>query len=314
MNEVRQIIETTWGHYPGFRHKSGDEYCMPCPLCGGDDRFFMNGYKGIISGHCRQCGHKEYADDPSPQTKERIVQRQQKEEDEFEDRLAQFQGSRMWEQYHDSMDDSQRNAWKREGISYQDQDRYQLGYIPDKRIWNPKTGKWAFVDVMTIPGWHYEKQVRTLQYRLLNFPEGLDKYHNMAGFPTSLFFADPTQPITERIVVVEGAKKAIVVQGAMNRAHYEGHCIAFPSKNPSKALIRELSAADELIMALDPDAMEPDKRGNSDVKRIVKEINGPKIKAANFPVKPDDLIVLYNQSADDLVRYLYLSRVIKLAK
>lgn len=314
MNKVRQIIEATWGHHPGFRYKSGNEYCMPCPKCGGDDRFWINDYGGVISGQCRNCPHKERATNVDPQLKERILQQHKEEKERQADLLAQFQESKMWERYNESMDDSQRNAWKREGISYQDQDRYSLGYIPGKKMWNPQTNKWAFVDVMTIPTWHYERQVKTMQYRLLGYPEGMDKYHNMKGFPTALFFAQPDQPLAGRIVLVEGAKKAIVVQRAMDKAKYEGHAIAFPSKNPSSELIRELSTADELVLALDPDAMERIGRQRSEADRIISMINGPKIKAANFPVKPDDLIVVYNRNADDLVRYLYLSRVVKLSK
>ncbi|MDA9823553.1 hypothetical protein N9C56_13840, partial [Paracoccaceae bacterium] len=38
-----------------LKRKTKDEYGGPCPICKGDDRFWINSHQGQLRFHCRKC-------------------------------------------------------------------------------------------------------------------------------------------------------------------------------------------------------------------------------------------------------------------
>ncbi|RLC98963.1 MAG: hypothetical protein DRI46_10320 [Chloroflexi bacterium] len=310
----KMLAEATW---PGIRWKNSIEGERPCPSCGGDNRLFVR-IDNKVRATCRQC-HVTFfpdKDQSSSLTEEERLEiteesRKRKELQAMAQatREAEFDQFQPWKEYM-TMTGQQRSAWKSEGLSFELQDRYQLGYVEQREFWND--GISIRRDALTIPMHSYDSQINNIQFRMLNVPKGWGKYRSLKGFPMSLFFAIPSKPIGGRVVLVEGAKKAMLIQEALDSVGYYAGVIAIHSKMPSVNVMLQLDDADELIIALDPDAYVPDKNGNEPaVSRIISAVSTT-IRAARFSCKPDDLIHKYGGTADDIVKTLQVARFVKM--
>jgi hypothetical protein len=137
-------------------------------------------------------------------------------------------------------------------------------------------------------------KLRNIRHRLIGGDPG-DKYRpHMAGLGTQLFNADLLAQPRDRILVVEGEKKAIV----MTQCGFPS--VAILGKNVFKSEWKELfDNAKRVIVGLDPDARE------SALK--LAAIFGGRGRVAAFPVKPDDMVVKYGAGAADVEAVLRLA-------
>ena len=133
-----------------------------------------------------------------------------------------------------------------------------------------------------------------MQRRLLQPPDPSDKYRQTAGLPLSLFLTDPDTPLLGKVLIVEGAKKAMVTYQWLNDL-VDMVIVGLPSKYPPLRLLEQLQHCDPWYLALDPDAYTTTRDRNGKVipptiDRI-KDYAGDRARLVKLPDKPDDFLL-----------------------
>jgi DNA primase len=170
---------------------------------------------------------------------------------------------------------------EREGITRVAIDHFGLG-------WTTYGVDGVGLPALAIP-WTVRGETRALQYRLLSddAPGGRYRWHR--GSRPTLYNADAVlNPCDDRIIVVEGAKKAM----ALWSVGVESVC-AVPNKagwNPLHA--RHFAPFRCVVFALDPDALD-------DATHAARTVPGARV--ARMPGKPDDLLAASGGDVDMLM-------------
>jgi hypothetical protein len=287
-----------WGVNP---RRTGSEWHSACPFCGeGHDRFtiFKNG--GFF---CRVCGSKGWLNNdqtnwkPDPITIQQAKECTEQLERERQDRIATWQRGyrdgqvRSW---HDAMSPEHREYWRSQGIPDWAIDDYQLGFCSAKKIMT-EHGE-ITLPVYTIPVYQPTTHaIVNVQYRLLNPPPGIGKYRQEYGLPSASFYA--AEKVDGEAIIVEGAKKAIVVFDTLER---KVQVVGLPSNCPSVRLLRELESYRRLYLILDP-------HSHKQVERIARLLHS-RVGVVTMPAKPDDAIVRHGLDKDGLHAYLKMAR------
>lgn len=319
-NPLPAELRRRWGDLPDIKQRGSNEWSSACPQCGGSnglrrdlsDRFRMfGGDNGTgARGWCRQCSYFAFADDdqnrPSPEqiqiaTAERLRLAEQ-ENRRIKEKLQRIADADFWKRWHDDMEPKHRELWERQGIIEYFQDYYRLGYCPDYKFHYGSEEKHS--PTMTIPHYGPAWELVNIQHRLLQPPEPGDKYRQMAGVPAAVFLTEPDEPLVGGVLVVEGAKKAIVTYSNID-TKLKLTVIAFPSKTPSSSMLEILDRAEPIYLALDPDAYgTAGAKGKPAVNRIADRLGRERILLVKLPVKPDDFFVLFGGETIDFTRYL----------
>jgi len=289
------VLRSKWGHLR-FIKKRGNEWSAECPRCGDGnhigpghpDRFVMWD-RPRARGWCRQCGFFEFAEDMPVETVAMKLERNRLERkfDKRHDEEIERNRERMkdyWRGYHDAMNDMAREMWREAGIPDSQQDWWQLGYNPEYK------GKDFVSPALTIPFFHRKKFI-TMQSRLLKPPKPNDKYRFLRGLPATVFLPDKDSMPSGSTVLVEGAKKAMVVW--LHMGHKVDTVIGLPNKNVNQRAIDFLKDCDPVYIMLDPDAEQNAIDGAA-------EIGLDRARIVTVPVKPDDFIVKYRATGEDL--------------
>jgi len=114
--------------------------------------------------------------------------------------------------------------------------------------------------------------------------------------PAPLYLTDPDTEPSGPTILVEGAKKAIVLYAHLG---HKFAVVAVPSKMPGKQLIERLSNCDPVYVTLDPDAYTD---GQS-IGRIGGMLRG-RARYVRLPAKPDDLLTRYGFSVQMMTSYI----------
>lgn len=250
---------TSLGLDPARYHKAGaNEYHGPCPRCGGKDRFviFTDGIWPHWNMWCRQCGWKVWPDQlnealkaVSPDDRARWDrQRAQAEQADRERRQRQldtFTASELWEAFARKMGDPQRAWWARQGIGEEWQNYWHLGWTNSA----PISGS---PEAYTIPYFDGGRVVN-MQYRLAHV-DGANKYRWAGLGYTSPFVALPDVGMDGEALVVEGAKKAMVVASRLWECGAGLQVCAVPSKSDFANIAKVLDKMQRVYVLLDPDA------------------------------------------------------------
>lgn len=319
-NPLPQELRQKWGNLRFIKQRTSNTWSSECPQCrdsghfGKDDpdRFTMwdsEPGKGA-RGFCRQCRFFCWADeDTFPDSKKIAEATTEKlrllelEHQRIKDKLQWAANADFWRKWHEEMSPSQRHLWHREGINDWAMETYQLGYCEQYKTYY-KGEEWR-TPTMTIPYYGHNWQLVNVQHRLLKPPDPMDKYRNMPGVPMALFLTDPEQELRGPVLMIEGAKKSIVVY--LNIGHVI-QVVGFPSKTPSQEMIDQLSGCDPVYLGVDPDAYQPTKTKDGKIIEPVAASIGQKIgqqvRYVHFPEKPDDMIVRYGIDGKGLVKYL----------
>ena len=126
-------------------------------------------------------------------------------------KLSDFTAHEIWTEYCERMAREQVDWWEGQGIPEVIQKINRLGYTPEKKY---RYGEEMFSSpAYTIPWFGPHFQFLTMQYRLTNPHNPQDKYRFESDLPGggSLFYmTDPEEPIKDRVIICEGAKKALV--------------------------------------------------------------------------------------------------------
>ena len=313
-----------WGHLPhlkyGGRSNSVEYWTASCPNCGesghnstsGDpDRFFIQvaTSKYAAHGFCRRCRQIEWLDgpnkslDPVKIKAERDLRREQKikEDARIASMMETYAKQQIWMYYHDQMKIPQRTMWRQAGIPDNFQDYWKLGYSESY------SGKGFTSPALTIPYFGHDWDPTSLQFRLLQPPKPSDKYRFLFGMKQQLWLPEPEREFNGKCIVVEGQKKAAVtwIKVIAEGGYHEYSVVAVPSAQ-AYSLLQELEGFNEVIVVLDPDQYVGTKdvlgnEGPAPIRRFLKKLKNPIVKAAKPPTKIDDGFVKYGATIKDFM-------------
>lgn len=299
MLDIVTAAEQRWGLQ--FKRKTASEYSGPCPFCReGEDRFLIFDDGGFW---CRQCGSKGWTREDNQRSMsglERRVLKLENEQRQLERRQAEQERrlsalERMCRckdhlLYHKNLNRNEDalGYWLAEGVTYETMDRYQLGYC--SRCPTDIEGRPSY----TIPVINGGKLVN-IRHRLAGETGG-DKYRpHMAGLGTQLFNADAIRDPRPEVLILEGAKKCIVV------GQFGFDAVAIMGKRAFRPeWLERFERIRTVYVALDPDARESAQR--------LAAVFGKRGRVVDLPCKPDDMFVLYGATGDDLRAYLRVAR------
>lgn len=258
-----------WGHLNELAFKGNGLWTSWCPNCRNDghdprsgptDRFqiYEQGAGGSKSTHgwCRQCGHLEFPDDnDKPWSKQRaeeakLIRRKAaaSERKRIAAKILWLQQQSFWLEWHDNMDLKHKELWYKEGIGDWAITTHKLGYTDDRYK--------SCGGALTIP-YLYGTNIQSLQLRLLNPPSIGDKYRFEKDITATWFRPWPEDEIEGTVLIVEGAKKAMVTWQLAGQTKYKDEeltIIATPAKHVPTRLFDDLKDTNRLIWMLDPDA------------------------------------------------------------
>lgn len=184
---------------------------------------FTNNEWPLNYGYCDQCGHviKAWLKFPKKITEE---QRQRAREAEAIDqaeraeyrrrRLVEFTSHELWQELSERMTAEHIDWWENNGVPYGIQKYLQIGYEANRAYYEgkPEPQNIRHSPAYTIPWFGQGFEFLSMQYRLINPANPKDRYRFADGLGGGTLFyrADPAQEIGDKVIICEGAKKAIV--------------------------------------------------------------------------------------------------------
>uniref|UniRef100_A0A6H1Z9J3 Putative primase n=1 Tax=viral metagenome TaxID=1070528 RepID=A0A6H1Z9J3_9ZZZZ len=223
--------------------------------------------------------------------------------------LAELRSARKWEQYHENLTETARQAYRTRGIPDWYQDWCQFGYCDDFRVWF--NDQEYHTPTLTLPIFESGWNCVNIRHRLLNPPNDSagNKYRpEKSGLGVHPFLADPDKkPNHEHTLVVEGEIKAAVSFVTLDSDKWQ--VVGLPGKTPKKELCEQLVGG-HVVVCLDPDAQKKDTGGKDAYERLSEKM-GCRLRAFFLPEKIDDLIVAGAIDKGDLRQLINQARVIR---
>ena len=192
--------------------------------------------------------------------------------------LEALRSERAWEQYHTNLLDSQQaqDIWASQGLPYEWQVTYDLGYAPGFY-----EGPSITMPVFT----PFDKAPVNIRHRIIG-RDG-DKYRpEKAGLPTSFYWAMPKLGATERLFLVEGEKKAMVLFLHLYNAGLTGTQVigVMGAKgNIKPELVPQLADTKSIYYIPDPDVDKPK------IYKTLKTLGKP-ASLISLPNSVDDML------------------------
>ena len=309
--------------------KIGHYYIGPCPFCGGRDRFTIKVIKAKDLWICRGCtsdgkykdaidyimkrngwGFMEaykyvsgQQDDGStmPDRDKRVAAQDSNRKQIIDQKLAQFTTQEIWDALHRRMvqDEQHRQWWRKNGVTDDWQDYLSLGWTPAKKYISSDDGETHELPAYTIPYFLHTTQKQrkfvTMQYRLCGQVSPADRYRFEYGLGTSYYMTTPTMPVSDKAIVCEGAKKAIVTR--IYTADMGITVLGVPSKSDFGNVQDALDNVGTVWIILDPDAKERNIA-------LAESIGISKCRVLELPVKVDDALIGGDLAPSDLSNLL----------
>jgi hypothetical protein len=220
---------------------------------------------------------------------ERIAAQQREEA-----RRKEWQTAKRHLYYHKMRTQYHKDAWREAGIDEGMQEFWTLGGTED---FTYKMGETLYhTPTLTIPILSPQRELMTIQHRLLNPKNPKDKYRpDVTGLHSHPFLAVPEMGYDGGLIwVVEGAKKAMVT---WTRADSDWQCIGVMSQGEYMSLVEALQPVGQRVIVV-PD---PDNVRNPNAfllgHKLAKAIGGKYIR---LPEKIDDLILSSKMTTNDL--------------
>lgn len=192
----------------------------PCPQCGGHRRFVMFTDKEwpLWNGFCDQCGmvikawqRVRFQYDPQKAAAMEAEQaRLDAERAEYRrKKLAEFASSELWAEMQERLTREDIDWWESQGVMQDIQKYLRIGRTPDKAYYNDDRVL-VHSPAYTIPWFGKDFELKTMQYRLLNDATRRYIFEDGLGGGMHYYMTEPDQPIKDKVIICEGAKKAIV--------------------------------------------------------------------------------------------------------
>lgn len=290
--------------------KVGSYWIGPCPFCAGDDRFNLKTTAEVDLWICRKCGDGKYKNAIhylmqrngwtfgqairhvqgieesviKNREKVRAIEHSKRKQDVAQ-KLAEFTNQEIWDELHRRMIESEehREWWRKNGVPDPWQDYLSLGWTPEKKYISSKDGELHSASAYTIPYFADEKQFVTMQYRMCGEVSSRDRYRFEYGLDTTFYRTTPTLPIGEKVVVCEGAKKAITTRTYLpNELNIT--VLAVPSKSDFGDIAQHLEKSETVWILFDPD-------GTDRAEILAQEIGIANALIVELPCKVDDMFL-----------------------
>lgn len=259
--------------------KAGEQAwnCFTGDCGGGDVITFVQKWLGLsFNDACEWLGGEKKIDPleiarMAEERAKRQIEVLRAEHEKTERLIQELQRTAKWLEYNRIREENTRSQelWQAQGIPKRWQDFWYLGYC-NKFTANTQSGLWT-TPTLTIPVFQNDwDNVRDIRHRLLNPPVPNDKYRpETPGVGSNLFFADPIKMYdAERILIVEGEKKAMVTYLTVNQPDLQ--VIGIPGKKSRKMLFDQFNGQDVWVW-LDPDA-------HAEAEELARNINAKMIK------------------------------------
>jgi hypothetical protein len=290
-----------------FRYSDERSWRGPCPKCGGHRRFviFTDHEFPLWHGYCDECGTKVKAWEHTkvqydPQRAAAIAAEQARNEAERAEyrtkKLAEFTTAELWAELRDRMTTEHIEWWESQGIPEDIQRFLSIGFKSDKIYYDSERIE-RHSPAYTIPWFGQNFTFKTMQYRLIA-PSISDRYrfeYGLEGGSKHFYMADPSEPIGDKVIICEGAKKAIVtwLWLAPQDAHFT--VIASSSNNTIQPALEATKDCGLRYLILDP---------GSERKSFEATKNNKNLKAVYLPEKIDDLYLQYEFTRQDFSNIL----------
>lgn len=310
---------------------SNNEYSSSCPECGGvphqngdlPDRFRMlrKNRRGNPMGFCRKCNYTFIPTDDryTSQSPAHIRPEDRKPVLPTEEELSaveRFKKNNKALQYYQQMPIEGRMAWYERGVTDAIIDYYKLGWMDHYPITDKETGEKLVTDALTIPCYDEQWNITQIYYRLMK-SDVKGKYRQTRGIIPSLFIADPDEPLTGNVILLEGQIKAIVTMdmimnvGGEKYNPYLGkmfdlNVCAMPTCWPTDITLYPLRNAKKIFINLDPDIYE-NENGEKIFEKaieILRVMFGRELYELQLWGKIDDMLLDGSLTAESLLDML----------
>lgn len=259
-----------------LHRQSSDEWCGPCPKCGGEDRFIV-----FVEGNfwCRQCDYKGWWKESI--SREERTKREQEKLVSQQRLLALIQRCEDWRSYHNYNPEC-RDYWHNEGFTDREIQTWNLGYCQACPVLSTSPS-------LTVPVW-YKGILYDIRHRLLSPTPDSGKYRShMTGLIPPFFNLDSIAN-DRKVYMVEGEKKVIKTVSCGVKA-----VVGYPGINFMQRLTnmikQKIPPDQEIIFIPDPGT----------VKEVVAKLHTftvpHRISIVELWKKPDDFIREYGQAA-----------------
>lgn len=277
-----------------FKYSDKKSWRGACPSCGGTRRFvvFTDHEFPLWHGYCDECGtiirawekvKRQY----DPQRAAALIAERAREEAERAEyrkkKLAEFTTAELWAEMRDRMTAEHILWWESQGIPEDIQRYLSIGFKADKMYYDDEKQE-RHSPAYTIPWFGQNFTFETMQYRLCG--EGItDRYrfeYGLDGGGKHYYMSDPSEPLKDRVIICEGAKKAIVTWFHLLKSINDFSVIAVASRNTLTPALNTTRDCGERYLILDPDSQR------KAFQVAEKEKN---LKAVFLPEKVDDMFL-----------------------
>jgi hypothetical protein len=284
-NELQQMgLDVNTFHYSDARSWRG-----ACPRCGGHRRMvvFTDNPFPLWHSYCDECGLKIKAWEKvkmqyDPQRATAIAAERAREEAERAEyrkkKLAEFTVAELWAELRDRMTTSHIEWWESQGVPEDIQRYLSIGYKDDKMYYDGEHVE-RHAPAYTIPWFGCNFEFHTMQYRLCgeNITDRYRFEYGLSGGGSNYYMTDPSEPIKDKVIICEGAKKAIVTWFHLATDYT---VIAASSNNTLQPALDATKDCGQRFIILDPGSE----------RRAFETARGNKnMKAVYLPEKIDDL-------------------------
>lgn len=276
-----------------FSYSDSRSWRGACPQCGGHRRFvmFTDHEFPLWHGYCDECGCKIKAWEKvkvqyDPHKAAALVAERAREEAERAEvrkkKLAEFTTAELWAELRDRMTLQHIEWWESQGVPEDIQRFLSIGFKADKMYLDHDKQE-RHSPAYTIPWFGLNFEFKTMQYRLCG--EGIeDRYrfeYGLDGGGKHYYMADPSEPLKDRVIICEGAKKAIVTWFNLSDMN-NFSVIATAARNTLTPALEATKDCGQRFLILDPDS----RRKAFEVAREEKNL-----QAVYLPDKIDDLFL-----------------------
>lgn len=278
-----------------FFYSDQKSYRGPCPECGGTHRFLMftDHEWPLWHGYCDECGTKIKAWERvrtqiDPEKRAAFIAERQRQEAERaayrKEKLASFTTHELWQELSERMTNEHIEWWESQGIPEGIQQYLRIGFTPDK-VYRDKQKELKHSPAFTIPWWGQNFEFKTMQYRLLQPENPKDRYRfeeGLGGGGEHYYMTDPAEPIGDKVIICEGAKKGIVTYFWLAPSGEHFTVICAPSHNTLGPALEATKDCGLRYIVLDP---------GSERRAFLLAREHKNTKAVYLPEKIDDLYI-----------------------
>jgi len=273
----------------------------PC-WCGGHRRLAV--WLAKCNYQCDVCGRKGFLINRRPdantlaQMKAQAALAAERRDRERLARLTEYTSHELWNELHDRLTDDHRIWWENQGVPRDWQDYLKLGYDAHRK-YRGQDGQIHVSPAYTIPFFHRDWTFKTIQFRLNSVQYPQERYRFIQGLGTCFYMSTPNQPLGDEVLVVEGAKKAMVAH-----IHGWGGCVlAVPSRSDFGGIQQAVADCGRCYILLDPDA-------TPQAYKLGRSI-GKSARVVELPVKVDDGLMQYGLTRDGLASALRYAKPVQ---